>query len=687
MKRSFAVPRVVCGLVVLLLLAPMTVFLSATEASAVSSVAWYSSTVATRGTSALAVDCVAGGAKCASIISGSATAAAYSTDSGRSWHNSSIPTPSGWFPIKAGINCVGTSTNAVDCAAIVELEIKGCCTTQVQGFYSHDAGATWSKATFPTNPVTGFSPPVVRCFGVGLEIHCVGTTGGVSGTQAFYSHNGGATWTASAGMQEGSALSCVELNGVVHCVDVGAYGDANANGTGLESTSAYHSIDGGINWTAGSIPGQNGWLTSVDCAVFNGQVDCAALGTNGNGPTTIGAFSTDGGQSWQTSSVPQGFGPFGTVSCYTTPSGVGCAANLPLANSQGTGVGGGLLYSSDGGASWAAETDPSHQLGGVDCLPTGSSASCYGVGYYSADGGKDWAASLVNGKYPPPSTVEGAFTYEPVSCTALGTCAGSTATMGLVSTTPPPRCSNTLPAGTVVGMAVTADGKGYWIASNTGQVTACGDAAVLGNGPAGTSAIATAPSGNGYWLVTSTGVVKAFGSAVYHGEVPTALHLAKPIVAIAADPATAGYWLLAGDGGVFSYNAPFYGSTGNIHLNQPAVGLEATPNGRGYRFVASDGGIFDFGNAPFYGSMGAIHLNKPVVGMADDPATGGYWLDASDGGIFSFKAPFYGSTGNITLAQPCVGMTSMPAGNGYRFVAADGGIFDFGAAPFEGSAA
>jgi hypothetical protein len=41
----------------------------------------------------------------------------------------------------------------------------------------------------------------------------------------------------------------------------------------------------------------------------------------------------------------------------------------------------------------------------------------------------------------------------------------------------------------------------------------------------------------------------------------------------------------------------------------------------GYWLVASDGGIFSF-NAPYYGSTGAIHLNKPIVGMAADPATG-----------------------------------------------------------------
>ena len=60
-----------------------------------------------------------------------------------------------------------------------------------------------------------------------------------------------------------------------------------------------------------------------------------------------------------------------------------------------------------------------------------------------------------------------------------------------------PRCSQTLPPGTVVGMAVTDDGKGYWIASSSGQVAACGDATMLGNGSPHTAAIGTAPIGNG----------------------------------------------------------------------------------------------------------------------------------------------------------------------------------------------
>jgi len=65
-------------------------------------------------------------------------------------------------------------------------------------------------------------------------------------------------------------------------------------------------------------------------------------------------------------------------------------------------------------------------------------------------------------------------------------------------------------------------------------------------------------------------------------------------------------------------------------------------DGLGYRLFATDGGVFDF-NAPFYGSTGNISLNRPIIGGLDDAAGDGYWLIASDGGVFSFNAPFLGS--------------------------------------------
>ena len=112
-------------------------------------------------------------------------------------------------------------------------------------------------------------------------------------------------------------------------------------------------------------------------------------------------------------------------------------------------------------------------------------------------------------------------------------------------------------------------------------------------------------------------------------------------------PNLSGYQLAASDGGIFAFNAPFYGSTGNLILNQPVVGMAEVPDTGGYYEAAADGGVFAF-HAPFLGSMGAAHLNAPIVGIAFDSRTGGYYEVATDGGIFAFNAPFYGSMGRPT---------------------------------------
>ena len=70
-------------------------------------------------------------------------------------------------------------------------------------------------------------------------------------------------------------------------------------------------------------------------------------------------------------------------------------------------------------------------------------------------------------------------------------------------------------------------------------------------------------------------------------------------------------------------------------------------DGSGYRLIASDGGVFSY-NAPFFGSTGSIKLNEPVVGGFDNNSYDGYWMVASDGGLFSFSPPgenmpFFGS--------------------------------------------
>ena len=227
--------------------------------------------------------------------------------------------------------------------------------------------------------------------------------------------------------------------------------------------------------------------------------------------------------------------------------------------------------------------------------------------------------------------------------------------------------------------------------SGVNDVSAYGDAPRAG--AAGTSlapsvvGMAPTATGKGYWTAATDGTVASFGDAPALGSVGSPL--AAAIVGIAATPSGHGYWLVASDGGIFSFgDARFLGSTGAVHLNRPIAGMASTPSGNGYWLVASDGGIFSFGDATFYGSTGAMTLAKPIAGMASTISGKGYWLVASDGGIFTFgDAVFYGSEGGKYLNAPVVGMTAARNGKGYWLATSNGGVYPFGSAPFQGSLA
>lgn len=233
-------------------------------------------------------------------------------------------------------------------------------------------------------------------------------------------------------------------------------------------------------------------------------------------------------------------------------------------------------------------------------------------------------------------------------------------------------------------------GGGYWILTSQGRMLPFG-LSTLGDAPTAASpavAAAATGSGNGYWIVRADGTVDVFGDAVHHGDA-SALSLAAPIVGMAVAPSGDGYWLLGRDGGIFSYNVPFFGSTGDLSLKAPVTDMAATPTGLGYHLVAEDGGIFAFGDALFRGSTGALTLDQPVTSMTSSAS--GYWMVALDGGIFAFNATFHGSLPQvIAKAELPEGrrIRAVDGGSGYLILSADGGLFAFGSADddFLGSA-
>jgi len=156
--------------------------------------------------------------------------------------------------------------------------------------------------------------------------------------------------------------------------------------------------------------------------------------------------------------------------------------------------------------------------------------------------------------------------------------------------------------------------------------------------------MASTADGKGYWLVAADGGIFSFGDATFYGSMG-GHPLNQPVTGMASTHNGRGYWLVAADGGIFAFgNAHFYGSTGNIVLNDPVTAMTAAPDGRGYMLVATDGGIFAFGSVGFYGSLGGgldgdPHDVPPVAGMALTPDARGYWLLEPDGWSYSFSNP------------------------------------------------
>jgi hypothetical protein len=217
-------------------------------------------------------------------------------------------------------------------------------------------------------------------------------------------------------------------------------------------------------------------------------------------------------------------------------------------------------------------------------------------------------------------------------------------------------------------------------ATTAGQVSLAANAQFVG--------MAVTPDSKGYWLAGADGGVFAYGDAGFFGSAG-ALPLNQPIVAIAATPDGQGYWLVASDGGVFAYgDAGFYGSMGGRPLNALVNGIASTPDGKGYWLVAGDGGVFAFGDATFYGSASTPAAPVgTITGIAPAGGGHGYWLVGATGLVLSYgDAENFGSVPNDLEGGSYIdGIAATPDSGGYWLVGTDGGVFAFGDAPFEGS--
>jgi hypothetical protein len=226
----------------------------------------------------------------------------------------------------------------------------------------------------------------------------------------------------------------------------------------------------------------------------------------------------------------------------------------------------------DGGVTWHAESAPagSFDEAYVYALSCPTLTNCFASGY-----GLPAVMETTNGSHSwttvTPRVVPSARLDE-IDCPSLSDCVATGASTHspypvIVSTRDVQGigCQGSLPSGMAAGVATSADGGGYWLATSAGAVVSCGRAKFFGSlatrhvrPPTPIVAIAAADRGDGYYMLSKGGTVYAFGpGATYHGSAPPD---SSVVVGMAVDPATGGYWLAGSNGGVYSFDAPFRGS-------------------------------------------------------------------------------------------------------------------------------
>jgi hypothetical protein len=186
----------------------------------------------------------------------------------------------------------------------------------------------------------------------------------------------------------------------------------------------------------------------------------------------------------------------------------------------------------------------------------------------------------------------------------------------------------------IVGMASTADGRGYWLVSSSGRTYAFGDAPKLRTSALGhrVAGIAASPRG-GFWLYTASGNVYQSPGVGWFGSA-AARRARPPIVGMASTADGRGYWMVSSSGKVYAF-----GDATNLRGASPtrsALGIVAGPRG-GYWLFTTSGNVYRRAGAGWFGSVAARRVRRPsIVGMASTTDGRGYWLVSSSGRVYSF---------------------------------------------------
>ncbi len=234
-------------------------------------------------------------------------------------------------------------------------------------------------------------------------------------------HDGGASWQQSLAPGDTTYFYGFSCPTATTCMVVGDVPNTKTH------PSLYTTTDGGVSWTSLPMPGLNELPVFLSCASTQ---KCATIGMvqTTTAPTPTAYFTADGGQSWTAAALPPSFFP----SEYAQPA-LDCFSNGRCVATGTEGFGpnsqelASMIYSTDGGATWASAAAPS-MTATSGLMSCSNDSHCVSIessddskGYLVAsgelvtnDGGLTWSATPATGLASLNASVP--MSFDSISC-------------------------------------------------------------------------------------------------------------------------------------------------------------------------------------------------------------------------------------------------------------------------------
>jgi hypothetical protein len=309
--------------------------------------------------------------------SGGQAVASRTTDGGKTWVNRTVhgvsqalaiscPTPS---------TCEGVSENNHDYPTTMR---------------STNGGKTWSLKVLPVKEAQYLGTVVCQSAKV---CQAGGTT--EAGPAVLRTTNGGASWkpeTLPTGLSDGyiTSLSCPSAS---VC-------------TAIDPNGFMRTTDSGAKWAQEALATGVTGVTVLSCP---NRLACVAAGSNAQGQLAL--HTNNAGVKWVSDALPSGLSQLDAIACRSTK----------VCESGGLG---GTARTTDGGASWAQQSVANYSDYGIDSIACSSVQVCEaGDGgasavLYTVNGGSTWAASTTF----PPSLGRNPFVG--LACSSASSCLG-----------------------------------------------------------------------------------------------------------------------------------------------------------------------------------------------------------------------------------------------------------------------